>query len=146
MNRTLLLPTLLLAGCLAPAALVPMPHNQDGGRQPARVEAVPDRCAALAEPQREQECGQARVEAIRFVRKLAVEDQICLEGNPLGDRITSRCTVRAFVEDVGPKAIKLEIRETPPGSRFDPMHDYWYHEDALVDLYLESLGFLRKGQ
>lgn len=146
MNRMLPVAALALGGCLAPAALVPMPHNQDGGRQPTRVGPVPDRCPALAEPKREKECAQARLEGIAFVRRLSVEDQICLDGNPLGDRITSRCKVRAFVEDVGLTNLKLEIRETPPGGRFEPMHDYWFHEDALVDLYLESLGFLRKEQ
>jgi hypothetical protein len=141
MTRIVALFALVLGGCLAPAALVPMPHNQDGGRRPARVGPISNRCPRLVEPNREKECEQIRFDAINFVRRLAVDDQLCLQGNPLSDGVTGRCKVRAFVEDVGPKSIKLEIRHADPGTGFQPMADHWYHEDALVDLYLDSWGF-----
>jgi hypothetical protein len=142
MSRILALLALVFAGCTAAAGVTP--KHGDGLVQPRKVGPVADRCSSLADKGRAEECEQVRLEAIAQVRKLAVDDQVCLDGNPFSDGVTSRCKVRAFVEDVAPKSVKLEIRHADPGTGFEPMQDYWYHEDALVDLCLESRGFLKR--
>jgi len=100
-----------------------------------------DRCGKIANEARKMDCESLRDEAFVFVRKLAVDDMVCLEGNPLSAGVTKACKVRAFVEDVAPGSVKLEIRDAAPRSHYKAMEDYWFHEKALVDLYLTTRGF-----
>jgi hypothetical protein len=99
-----------------------------------------DRCGAQP-PREAKACAELRDRALTFVRRLSVDDQVCLLGNPLMDGVTQRCRVRAFVEDAGPSSVKLEIREASPDTSFVQMDDYWYHEAALADLQLRQSGF-----
>lgn len=132
---------LALAGCGNFAGAF-IDTSGKAGRSMQRVEAPKvDRCSSQSDPERRAQCEEKRHSALAFVRKLAVEDQICLEGNSLLDGVTHRCKVRAFVTDASPRAVKLEIREAPPASRYRPMEDFWFAEEALADLYLKSLGF-----
>ncbi|MFN7130446.1 MAG: hypothetical protein ACK4N5_00090 [Myxococcales bacterium] len=100
-----------------------------------------DRCARQSTEAMRKNCEELRDQAFAFARKLAVDDQVCLEGNPIGDGVTSRCRVRAFVADVAQKNVKLEIRDAPPDSKYRPMEDYWFHEAAIADMYLVGFGF-----
>ncbi|MBI5543049.1 MAG: hypothetical protein HY901_04125 [Deltaproteobacteria bacterium] len=137
----LVAPALCLAGCLAPAAMARMPHVDEGGRYADRVnDPRTDRCAAQ-EGRRKKDCRAVRDQGLEFVRRLMVDDQICLEGNPMSDGISSRCKVRASVSDVGSNNVKLEIRHAAVGTRFKPMQNLWYTELALTDVYVASLGF-----
>ena len=133
---------LLLPGCTALAiAGGAIPPPGDGMREPHRIGPPRgDRCAAQGGGQRKR-CETMRTEAQRFMGRLSVDDQVCLEGNPLLDGVTSSCTVRAFVEDTAPNTVKLEIREAAHGSKYILMDDYWFHEAALVDLQLKQSGF-----
>lgn len=143
MPRPLLL-ALALAGPLAAgcgAGLVYMPHRDEGNRYADRVQDPKvDRCAAQKDAAVKKDCLRARAAAVEFVRKLSVEDQICLEGSPMSDGITRRCKARAFVSDAGSGKVKVEVREST-GTRFKPMQNLWYTEAALADAYLESVGF-----
>ena len=115
----------------------------DGARYVAQIENVPNRCKRLAEPSRESACEVARTEARQFVSTIEPLQQLCLEGNPLGNGVTSRCVVRAAVEDADLRQIRVKIRESYPDSGFQAMDDYWFSNDAMVDVYLYSLGFLK---
>ncbi len=130
-----------LAGCNALAGAF-VDTSGKAGRGVPRVEAPKsDRCRAQADSDRRADCQEKRDSALVFVRRLGVGDQVCLEGNPLLDGVTHRCQVRASVADAAPGGVKLEVRDAPPASRYRPMDDYWFAEDALADLYLKSLGF-----
>ena len=133
---------LLLTAC--PVAMVaPALHESDGpGKQPSKVgDPKFDRCEQQKDGRRRKDCEQDRHVAMEWVRRLSVDDQLCLAGQPMSDGITHRCQVRAFVCDVSPHSVKLEIREAPAGSRYEAMENYWYTEKALADLYLKSLGY-----
>ncbi|MDR0965974.1 MAG: hypothetical protein LBM75_05670 [Myxococcales bacterium] len=117
----------------------------DGARYVAQINDVPDRCPMLADPNRQTACEAARTEARHFVSTLEPLQQICLEGNPLGNGVTSRCVVRAAIEDMDLRKIRVKIRESYPDSGFKTMDDYWFSNDAMVDIYLYSLGFLKQG-
>ena len=132
----------LCAGCLAPAALAYMPAVDNGGRYADKVQDPKvDRCKAQADLRRVEDCVKAKDRALEFVRRLSVDDQLCLEGNPMSDGLTGRCKARAFVSDVGVNKVKLEVREVGGGTRYKHMQEIWYTEAALVDDYLKSLGF-----
>ena len=118
----------------------------DGARAVAEVNEVPDRCESMESDERRQDCENARVEARQFVSKIEVLQQICLEGNPLGNGITSKCVVRAAVEDVNLKGFRVKIRESYPDSGFKVMDDYWFSNDAMVDIYLYSIGYVKESK
>lgn len=115
----------------------------DGARSVAEIKDVPDRCESLADESQKQNCQNMRVEARQFVSGIEALQQICLEGNPLGNGITSKCVVRAAVEDVDLRGFRVKIRETYPDSGFKVMDDYWFSNDAMVDIYLYSMGFVK---
>lgn len=117
----------------------------DGARYVAQIENVPNRCQALAESSRENACESARTDARQFVSSIEPLQELCLEGNPLGNGITSRCVVRAAVEDVDLRKVRVKVRQSYPDSGFKVMDDYWFSNDALVDIYLYSIGFLKEG-
>ncbi len=110
-----------------------------GNRDNHRLGPKADRCAGVDQGIRDI-CKRVRDEASTFVAKLAIDDQICLEGKAM-DQPLANCTVRAYVADVSAEAIKLEVRDAPRSSRFKLMDEYWYHETALIDRYLVMAGF-----
>lgn len=129
MRLRVLLMGLLLAGCATAG------HRKQLVGPPER-----DRCAAQARENRAS-CETARDEAVRAVRKLSVDDQVCIDAvHELSD--TSRsCGVRAFVEGVAPNAVELEIRDAPPGSKYGIDSEWWFEERALADVQLRALGY-----
>ena len=130
----------LTTGC--GLGLVKMVHTDEGGRFATRVgDPEVDRCAAQKDATVRLNCKKERDRAMEFVRKVSVDDQLCLEGTAMENGVTPRCKVRAFVSDAGSGKIKLEIRETYGGSRFEPMQNLWYTEAALADAWLESAGY-----
>lgn len=136
----------LLSGCNSQAVGV-SPRSMrmgDGARYVAQIGDVPNRCEMLAEPSRAAACEGARVEARQFIATIEPLQDLCLEGNPLGNGITSRCAVRASVEDVDLRQIRVKVRQSYPDSGFKVMDDYWFSNDAMVDVYLYSLGFLKE--
>ena len=134
--------TLAAAGCHSTG----YSRVSDGARSVVAVEDIPDRCAEMEGDARKRSCEEARLEGKRFVSSLEALQQICLEGNPLGNGITSRCTVRAAVEDVNLRGVRVKIRESTPESGFKVMDDYWFTNDAMVDVYLYSLGFRKDSE
>jgi hypothetical protein len=134
---------LALVVCLAGCPAASVVYNPDGpGKRPTKVgDPKIDRCAAQQNSGRRKDCEQDRVTALEWVRRLAVDDQLCLLGQPMGDGVRHDCKVRAFVCDVSPRSVKLEIREAAVGTRYQPMEDYWYTEKALADAYLKSMGY-----
>lgn len=100
-----------------------------------------DRCAQQPEIARKS-CEREREEALSFARKLAVDDQVCIDGEHRIERpMGGLCTVRAFVESTAPDGVKLEIREAPPDSRYEVQSDWWFAEEALADIQLQVLGY-----
>lgn len=138
--------TALLAGCNSQAMGVSPGSMRmgDGARYVTEINDVPNRCAMLADPGRESACEAARVEARQFVSTIEPLQHLCLEGNPLGNGVTSRCVVRASVEDVDLRQVRVKVRESYPDSGFKVMDDYWFSNDAMVDIYLYSIGFLKE--
>ncbi len=141
MRLVWLLGALLLAsGC--GAGLVYIAPRDEGNRYADRVaDPKTDRCKAQKDYRRRDRCEQLREEARRFVARLAVDDQLCLEGQPMGDGVTRACAARGVVSDVGVNKVKVEVREVEPGGPYSPMQNLWFTEAALVDLYLKSAGF-----
>lgn len=87
-------------------------------------------------------CDEATYLAQTYVRRLAVGDDVCLEGG-FGDEPGAACQARAAVVDVGTNTVLMEIRKAQPGSRWydHVMSQVWYEEGALVDLYLSERGY-----
>ena len=86
-------------------------------------------------------CADDRDAAYQQVRKLYVDDPICIDGvQPLSNTST-KCTVRAFVEGVSGKSYELEIRAAPDGSQYVLMDEWWFDEAAIVDIQLQALGY-----
>ncbi|MGC4113856.1 MAG: hypothetical protein QM765_04215 [Myxococcales bacterium] len=138
---------LALVALLAPLAHTgcgagKIPHPEEGGRFADRVtDPKKDRCQAQPDETVRLNCRKERERAMAFVRRVSVDDQLCLEGNPMESGVTSRCKVRAFVSDAGSGKVKLEIRETYSGARYKPMQNLWFTEAALADAWLESAGY-----
>jgi hypothetical protein len=136
MKKLLSLAWLGLSGC---ATL----HGDGADRQhvgPPRV----DRCAQMGGSA--QTCQKARKAALVMIRKLSVDDQVCIDGDhPLANPDRS-CQVRGFVEEVAPNAVELEIRDAPPGSTYTAMSNWWFHEEALADLELRGTGYTLPGE
>lgn len=141
MRTSISVALLVASGCSHVAAAF-IDTSGKTGRSVRQVDAPKvDRCRAQADADRRSVCSEVRDQVMTYVRRLAVEDQVCLEGNSLVDGVTHRCKVRAFVADAAPGRVKLEIREAPPSSKYVTMADYWFAEEALADLHLKSLGF-----
>jgi len=102
---------------------------------------VVDRCAAQQiRPQKA--CERDREQAVEFAMKLAVEDQVCLDGNQRIEEPMVNCKVRAYVAAAGKDGVKLEIREAPSGSKYTVGSAWWFAEEALADVQLHALGYL----
>jgi hypothetical protein len=104
-----------------------------------------DRCAGQAAGAR-QACAQARFAALEQVRKLYVDDQLCLDGQHPLEMTSAPCTVRAFVEGVTGHELQLEIRAAPEGSRYQVMDNWVFDEAALADVQLRALGYALPGE
>jgi hypothetical protein len=130
----------LVACSACPAGHIPSVYN--GGRFAERFQDPKvDRCESQKDARRKKDCLKAKDGALEFVRRLSVDDQLCLDGNPMSDGLTGRCKARAFVSDVGVGKVKVEVREVGAGTRYKHMQEIWYTEAALVDDYLKSQGF-----
>lgn len=87
-------------------------------------------------------CADSLYLAELYVKKLAVGDQVCLEGG-FGDPPTTGCLARASVEDTSNQGVMLEVREASPSSKWKTKgsHQFWFEEAALIDLYLADHGY-----
>lgn len=101
-----------------------------------------DRCQKLGKGAARGRCDEAKYLAEIYVRKLAVGDQVCLEGG-FGEQPTGACLARAAVIDTGSNALLVEVRDAKPDSRWAKreIEGYWMEETALVDLYLAEAGY-----
>ncbi len=113
-----------------------------GGRGGSHEMGPPsvDRCEQ-SPAQAQAACAQARTEATQRVRKLYVDDQVCIDGRQPLDSPGQGCTVRAFVEGVTGHQLQLEIREAPEDGPYKVMENWWFDEAALVDIQLQALGY-----
>lgn len=148
MRRTWVGSGLLLAvvGCAAGnnSAFQPNPNSEDPlvGTVPLIKAPAQDRCKSLGKSGVRPGCDEARYLGTLYTRRLAVADEICLEGG-YGDEVGPACKARAAVIDTGPDRVKLEIRNAKPDSRWfnSEGRHAWYEEGALVDLYLAERGY-----
>lgn len=101
-----------------------------------------DRCEGLG-PKRKESCEQVRYVATNFARKLAVTDEVCLEGGIADPVVGGSCLARAVVMDTATGKVLVEIRDAKPDSKwFDKVQrQFWFAEGALSDLYLAEEGF-----
>ncbi len=123
-------------------AFQPHPNDEDPlvGSIPLIHAPAKDRCASRSGAQ--PGCAEARYLGTLYTRRLAVADEVCLEGG-YGDEVGPACKARATVIDTAPNRVKLEIRNARPDSRWfnsEGRHT-WYEEGALVDLYLAERGY-----
>ncbi len=101
-----------------------------------------DRCQALGKSSVRQSCEEARYLGQLYARRLAPGDDVCLEGG-VGEAPGASCQARASVVDSDNDRVLLEIREARPESRWFKrvQSQAWFHEGALVDLYLAEQGY-----
>lgn len=87
-------------------------------------------------------CDEGRYLGEIYVRRLATSDEVCLDGG-FGDKATAACGARAAVVDTAPNRVLLEVREAKPDSKWfnRELHQFWFEEGALVDLYLADHGY-----
>ncbi|MBN1210394.1 MAG: hypothetical protein JXB05_36410 [Myxococcaceae bacterium] len=135
---------LALVGC-SRIETRPDPRDEDplfGTNVPIYKAPRTNRCAAHGKSSVRSSCEDALYLATEYTRRLAVGDDVCLEGG-YGEDVGPACQARAAVIDTGPNGVKLEIRSTKPDSRWfnAEMRHAWYEEGALVDLYLAERGY-----
>lgn len=123
----------------------PNPQDEDtlfGSSVPYVKAPQVDRCSSHKKSAAGASCEDARYLGTEYTRRLAVGDEVCLEGG-YGDDVGPSCKARAAVVDTGPNGVKLEIRSAKPDSRWfnSEMRHAWYEEGALVDLYLAERGY-----
>ncbi|MBS2028906.1 MAG: hypothetical protein JST54_13475 [Deltaproteobacteria bacterium] len=129
--RTLVLLALALTGCATMGS-----SNRSNLVGPPKV----DRCA-MQPANAKKSCAEAMDVALRQVKKLMVDDQVCIDGeHELADD-SRACQVRAFVEGAAPNAVQLEIRSAPPDSKYVIDSSWWYDERALAEVQLRALGY-----
>ncbi|RKG89132.1 hypothetical protein D7V97_42570 [Corallococcus sp. CA053C] len=125
------------------------PYQRDPNDEDALTSNVPvirappkDRCAALGKSSVRGPCDDALYLGSEYTRRLAVGDEVCLEGG-YGEEPGAACKARAAVIDTGTNRVKLEVRQARPDSRWfkSEMRHAWYEEGALVDLYLAERGY-----
>jgi hypothetical protein len=134
----------VVAGCTALGPFRPNPNDEDPllGAIPRVQAPARDRCAGHAGSSVKGPCDEARYLGTLYTRRLAVGDEVCLEGG-YGEQLGPACLARAAVIDTAPNEVKLEVRSTRPESRWfnEEMRHAWYEEGALVDLYLAERGY-----
>jgi hypothetical protein len=123
----------------------PDPRDEDplfGSNVPVFKAPPADRCKVLGKSSPRPGCEDARYLGTEYTRRLAVGDEVCIEGG-YGEEPGSACKARAAVIDTGTNRVKLEIRGAKPDSRWfnAEMRHAWYEEGALVDLYLSERGY-----
>jgi hypothetical protein len=135
-----------MAGCATGnGAFQANPNNEDplvAGGVPLIKGPPKDRCSALGKSGVRPGCDEARYLGTLYTRRLAVADDVCIEGG-YGDEVGPACKARATVIDTAPDRVKLEIRNAKPDSRWfnSEGRHAWYEEGALVDLYLAERGY-----
>jgi hypothetical protein len=125
MRRFPMLPVLLLAACAT-----------SGGGKVGRPRV--DRCAMQGA---RAACEMARAQATTYARRLAVDDQVCIDGKQRLEQAMEGCELRGFVESTAPNGVMVEIREAPSDSRYPRGTEWWFSEEALADLQLRALGY-----
>lgn len=104
-----------------------------------------DRCATQPENVRKA-CHQSAEETLQYARRLAVDDQICIDGVHRIEEPRGGCVIRAFVSSTASNGVKLEIREAPSGSKYEVMSEWWFAEEAIADVQLRVFGYLLAGE
>lgn len=129
--------TLCLFAALMAAGCIKNPNATATVKSPQA-----SRCARHGESSVRGTCDEAMSLAQLYVRRLAVGDEVCLEGG-FGEMPGPACLTRAAVTDVGQNLVHLQIREAQPGSRWfnQSMRNVEFEEGALVDLYLAERGY-----
>lgn len=135
----------VLAGCSTNReAFRPNPTDEDPlvGAIPTIHAPLRDRCVQHGKSAARGPCDEALYLATEYTRRLAVGDEVCLDGG-YGEEPTGACRARAAVIDTAPNQVKLEVRTARPDSRWfsAEMRHAWYEEGALVDLYLAERGY-----
>lgn len=101
-----------------------------------------DRCEAQASAGTKKACARARAEALTQVRKLYVDDQVCIDTqHPLDTPSSGGCEVRGFIAQVQGHDLEVEIRNAPDDSKYKIMDNWWFDEAALADVQLRALGY-----
>lgn len=136
---------LAMAGCsTGHGAFQRNPNDEDPlvGGVPLIRAPEQNRCVRLGESGVRPGCDDALYLGTLYTRRLAVPDDVCLEGG-FGEEVGPACKARATVIDTGPNRVKLEIRNAKPDSRWFNAEgrSAWYEEGALVDLYLAERGY-----
>jgi len=100
------------------------------------------RCERFGKSDVREPCEEMRSQALTYVRKLGVGDQVCLEEG-FGGTPDAGCRTRATVDDAATDRLLLQIREARPESKWFKHvgNQLWFAEGALVDLYLAERGF-----
>ncbi|MFL5321824.1 MAG: hypothetical protein ACJ790_19335 [Myxococcaceae bacterium] len=107
------------------------------------VKAPPrDRCQQYQKSSVRGPCDEAKFIAQKYVRGLAAQDEVCLEGG-FGEHPGGACLARAVVSDVSNDRVLLDIRDAQPNSRWysQVSSEIWFAEGALIDLYLGEHGY-----
>jgi hypothetical protein len=104
-----------------------------------------DRCANQT-GKAQRTCREERDAATAWARRLAVDDQLCIDGIHRIEEPMAGCKVRAFVSSVAPNGVKLEIRASPEGSKYTVMSEWWFAEEAIADVQLKAFGYLLPGE
>jgi hypothetical protein len=101
-----------------------------------------DRCQQYQKSSVRGPCDEAKFIAQKYVRNLAAQDEVCLEGG-FGDHPGGACLARAVVSDVANDKVLLDIRDAQPNSRWyqQVSSEIWFDEGALIDLYLGEHGY-----
>lgn len=136
---------LVLGGCATGnGAFERNPNDEDPlvGSIPLIKGPEKNRCSTLGQSGVRPGCEEALYLGTLYTRRLAVADEVCLEGG-YGDEVGAACKARATVIDTAPERVKLEIRNAKPDSRWfnSEGRHAWYEEKALVDLYLAERGY-----
>jgi hypothetical protein len=130
----------MVAGCVS--ARDPG-SSLDVRRVPTYEAPKEDRCAKFKRGgSAATACDEARYLGQVYVRRLAIGDEVCLEGG-FGDPPGGACLARAAVADTGTNLVLLEVRQARPDSRWfqKEQSQFWFQEGALVDLYLADHGY-----
>jgi hypothetical protein len=138
----LLFPTLALVGCSAATNRATRDRGHGIDNVPTYEAPPKDRCQGMGDGSLKARCDEAKFLAQGYVKKLAVGDEVCLEGG-FGEPPAAACMARARVEDVHSERVLLDMKNARPDSRWfgKESHQFWFAEGALVDLYLAEHGY-----
>ncbi|MBU8900261.1 hypothetical protein DRW03_24695 [Corallococcus sp. H22C18031201] len=135
---------LWLSACTHESSFRRDPNDEDALTTNIPVVKAPasTRCAAHGKSSVRASCDEALYLGTEYTRRLAVGDEVCLEGG-YGEQVGPACKARAAIIDTDTNMVKLEVRSAKPDSRWfnAEMRHAWYEEGALVDLYLAERGY-----